>query len=768
MCGIIKINTKYKLLALATIAILIATVNNLYAIPEFFPDEMVVTPRFAASSLSQSSISPDIDNKKYSIQSLGNSLLLKSKTQASMLFSESPKDPCEEFLKVHPDYDCSPNYVMRTNAVPNDPGFSQTWGLGKAVQGAANAQDAWDLETGSSDIVVAVIDTGIDYDHPDLAANMWVNPGEIAGNNADDDGNGVIDDIYGYNAFSNNGNPDDGNGHGTHCAGTIGGRGNNSVGVPGVNWNVKLMALKFLGDNGSGSLAGAIQAINYMVMMKNRGVNIRVSNNSWGGGGYSQALANAIQAAKNAGILFVAAAGNSANDNDSNPSYPANYDVDNVVSVAAIDSSGNLASFSNYGANTVDIGAPGVSVYSTYKNGSYASLSGTSMATPHVSGALALLYADEPTLTMSQAIARMRDSGVDMATLTGIVQSGRKLEIHRMIANITSPIQPPPQDPEPCSYSAEEIAYSPDTSADSADIIQQSDELNYKQVNLPFSFPFHRKDIGSVYISPNGVLYTKNAPSGMDYENTNSAPLNSIAALHTDLTADTNPFGVRYAGNSEKAVFSYNSKVYGQSNGDVRVRAVLKSSGVIEVFYEASNSTLVSLIGNNATIGLTGHTSTSRVTYAYNNPNKIHNNLGVRFTPQCDNNESGLTISSLRARGINGSRLTKFMNVRTGLFNISGSGAGSGLVNLAVRVNGSNCRLGTELPFSEGLASMNYDIGRLARLAYALNFKLDDGTKVHSTTVKVSPLRRARIKNRLSAKAKSRNISRICSAIANQ
>src|SRR5262249_28581701 len=213
---------------------------------------------------------------------------------------------------------------------------------------------AWDVVQGSPDVVVGVIDTGIDYTHPDLVANMWTNPGEIPGNGIDDDGNGFVDDVYGYDFANDDPDPSDDYGHGTHVAGTIGAVGNNSVGIAGVSWRVRLMAIKFIGANGSGSSSGAVRAVNYAVQM-----GARLTSNSWGGRGNSIALREAIAAAQAAGQLFVAAAGNSSSNNDTNPFYPASYDLDNVIAVGAIESDGDRATFSNFG-QTVDVYAPGV------------------------------------------------------------------------------------------------------------------------------------------------------------------------------------------------------------------------------------------------------------------------------------------------------------------------------------------------------------------------------------------------------------------------
>ncbi len=318
-----------------------------------------------------------------------------------------------------------PDYLVSIGRTPNDPQLSTTWGLHNTGQNSGTADididgpDAWDTITDAGNLVVGVVDTGIDYNHPDLRDNMWVNTGEIASNGIDDDANGVVDDIHGLNAVANNGNPFDDNNHGTHCAGTIGGVGNNGIGVAGVAWRVKLMALKFLSASGSGYTSDAIETIAYAVQMKQRGVNLRVLSNSWGGGGFSQSLETAISQANQAGIIFIAAAGNSARNNDSIANYPSNYALENVVSVAALDRNGNLASFSNYGATKVHVGAPGVAVYSTVPNNSYASFNGTSMATPHISGIAALIMARNPSYTPVQVRAVLISATKPIAALNG-------------------------------------------------------------------------------------------------------------------------------------------------------------------------------------------------------------------------------------------------------------------------------------------------------------------------------------------------------------
>jgi subtilisin family serine protease len=330
--------------------------------------------------------------------------------------------------------------VDQVKSVPSDPQYSQLWGMG-----AIDASDAWNITTGSPSVVVAVLDTGIDYTHRDLAANIWTNADETAGNGKDDDGDGFADDVHGYDFVNNDGDPMDDNSHGTHVSGTIGAVANNGQGVAGVNWSVSLMDLKFLNSDGSGYLSDAIRAINYVTMMRTQyHVNVRVINNSWGGGDYSAAMDTAIRAAGDAGILFVAAAGNDGTNNDTSPQYPANYTAPNVISVAAIDQNKNLASFSCYGATTVDIAAPGVSIYSTVPGNRYAIYSGTSMATPFVSGVAALAWAADPNATVAEVRNAILNGADKVAGLTGKVASGGVLDAYHtlQLLNVQSPQGP--------------------------------------------------------------------------------------------------------------------------------------------------------------------------------------------------------------------------------------------------------------------------------------------------------------------------------------
>ncbi|MDW8343729.1 MAG: S8 family serine peptidase [Verrucomicrobiae bacterium] len=344
-----------------------------------------------------------------------------------------------------------PDYEVRLLAMPNDPRFADgsLWGLhntgqnGGTADADIDAPEAWDVRTDADSVIVGVLDTGIDYTHPDLAANLWTNPCV----NCPVNGIVYTNDVHGINAITGTGNVLDDHYHGTHVAGTIGAVGNNGIGVVGVAWRVKLMALKFLDSNGTGSTSDAIECLNYAVAK-----GAKVINNSWGGGGYSQALADAIGAARAAGVIFVAAAGNDGENMDDIPTYPASYTNDNVVAVAATGRNDRQTTFSNYGYNSVALLAPGLEIWSTFPTytttamatnnypTSYHSINGTSMAAPHVAGAFALLRAHFPTDTYRQLIDRMLGNVDFIERLADSARTGGRLNLHRALTQPPGPI----------------------------------------------------------------------------------------------------------------------------------------------------------------------------------------------------------------------------------------------------------------------------------------------------------------------------------------
>jgi subtilisin family serine protease len=322
--------------------------------------------------------------------------------------------------------------------IPNDPQFGDQWSLNNLGQdGGKNGADiaalkAWGISQGSDKVVVAVLDSGVDYTHRDLVSNMWLRPESLP--QYSDAELGTFDDLHGFDAAADIADPMDDNGHGTHCAGVIGAEGDNNEGIAGINWHVRIMPLKFLGRGGFGSTKNAIEAINYAIDRKNKGVNVRVINASWGSTQNSKALKDAISAAGDAGILFVAAAGNNGTDNDKRPHYPSNYDLPNVISVAALDRSDELASFSNFGVKTVHIAAPGKDIVSTWLNDDYRGASGTSMATPHVAGVAALILSKSPNMSVAKLREKILASVDKLPNLEGKVSSGGRINAAKALS----------------------------------------------------------------------------------------------------------------------------------------------------------------------------------------------------------------------------------------------------------------------------------------------------------------------------------------------
>ncbi len=360
---------------------------------------------------------------------------LDTKGRAHLLRIETESlNACEVILAENPQIEsCEPNVSFKAFEVPNDPALLCTPGQNfSTCQWALNFSDgvdirafpAWDTTMGDSNAIVAVLDTGLRLDHPDIVNQLWTNPNEIPGNGIDDDNNGFIDDVHGANTLNQTGNPyDDHVGtHGTHVSGIIAAACGNAIGVCGVSSAVKILPVKFLNSFGFGTTATALQAIDYMNALKrDAGQNIIVSNNSWGGMPYSSAILSAIREAEQLGIIFVAAAGNDAVNLDLFQSYPASYDVSTLFVVAASMTSGALAPFSNYGINATDIAAPGDQVLSLRGSDQYGTKSGTSMAAPHVSGVLALAYAANPSLPPFQLRNIVRESASYVSELQGVV-----------------------------------------------------------------------------------------------------------------------------------------------------------------------------------------------------------------------------------------------------------------------------------------------------------------------------------------------------------
>ena len=326
-----------------------------------------------------------------------------------------------------------PDYIVTAaDTTPTDPMWASQWDMTRIA-----APAAWDTTTGSESVVVAIVDTGVSFAHPDLAANIWSDPTDPT--------------VHGYTCMNGScvpGGADD-YGHGTHVAGTIGAVAD-SVGMAGLNWKVRLLSIKFLGSNGSGSVSDAVLGFNLLQSMKASGVNIRVTNNSWGGGGYSSALQDAIDRGGDAGILFVAAAGNSTSNNDTTDNYPSNYqctkggarDYDCLIAVASLTSAGSLSSFSSFGRTTVDLAAPGSSIRSTYPTDTYEYLSGTSMATPHVTGAVAICASINPSLNAPALRSAVLNSTAPTTSMAGITVTGGRLDVGTMVNQCSPPTGP--------------------------------------------------------------------------------------------------------------------------------------------------------------------------------------------------------------------------------------------------------------------------------------------------------------------------------------
>jgi len=386
----------------------------------------------------------ETNNKFYKVK-------LESDTETAAFLEALNKNPAIAYAE--------PNYIYRINGtrdaeevIPNNPDLGLLWGMKNIGQKDAegtvgvagadiNATKAWAKTTGSKDIVVAVIDTGVDYNHEKLADNIFQNKAECdAGTDGiDNDGNGFVDDCRGWNfAGVSNNDPMDDNAHGTHVSGTIGAKGNDGKSIVGVNWNVSILPIKFLTGSGSGTLEDAVKSIQYATIM---GANM--SSNSWGGGGFTQSMYDSIVEAKNKGILFIAAAGNDSENADSSPHYPAGYQVDNVIAVAASTNRDTLADFSTYGKRTVHIAAPGHKILSSVPGNRYDTYSGTSMATPHVSGAAALLWSTDKNMKYNEVKERLLKSRDFVPNMARKIAFSGRLNVYNAVMGIYPPSPEP-------------------------------------------------------------------------------------------------------------------------------------------------------------------------------------------------------------------------------------------------------------------------------------------------------------------------------------
>ena len=532
-----------------------------------------------------------------------------------------------------------PNWKLNNNAISNDTSYTNgsLWGMesddaplnigpaGTTSVFGSQAEEAWNAGyTGSSNIVVGIIDEGIDINHPDLASNIWVNPYEVAGNGVDDDNNGYIDDINGWDFFNDDNTVYDGgtgDAHGTHVAGTIGGVGGNGIGVAGVNWDVTMISAKFLGAGG-GYTSDAVRAVDYLTDLKTRhGINIVASNNSWGGGGYSQALHDAILRHAKADILFVAAAGNSASNNDVTNNFPSNYSTlsgtvneaaasfEGVIAVASITSAGAMSSFSSYGATQVDIGAPGSSIISTVPNNSYATYSGTSMATPHVTGAIALYASKYPDASAEQIRNAILATATPTTALAGKTVTGGRLNVSAALDYNSTPT--PSLSINDASVTegnsgTQTATYTVTLSAASASVVT----VNYATANGTAT-------AGSDYVAGNGTLtfapgetsktisvtvngdttFESNETYFVNLSSPSGATLSDSQGTGTIVNDDANPVGVRI---NDVSVTEGNRNT---RNATFTITLTSPLSNAVTVFYATANGSAIAGSDYNATSG---------------------------------------------------------------------------------------------------------------------------------------------------------------------
>jgi hypothetical protein len=529
------------------------------------------------------------------------------------------------------------DYWIDLAALPNDPAFitGGQWHLNNTGQdgGVADADidapEAWDTLNSASNIIVAVIDSGIRQTHEDLAGNLWVNPSEIPGNGIDDDHDGIVDDVHGLNAAANSGDLTDNCGHGTHVAGILGAVGNNGLGVCGVSWRVQIMACKFLTGSISscgGSESDLIQCLDYARLKGAKVINCSIVTPST-----SAALSNAFWAVRNAGIVVVAAAGNSGTDNDVTPYYPASFAMDNVVAVTATTRADEFANL-NYGANSVHLGAPGVDILSTFyrSDADYATQTGTSLAAPCVAGAIALLRARFPSADYRQLIARVLATTDPLPSLTGRCITGGRLNLARALGT--------------GGFTAGTAPFAWIATNAMTSIVLSDDGVSTPQP-LPFAFSYYGQTYGQVYIGANGLMgfTSSNLGTAVNADLPTLAAPNAIICPYWD---DLNPalggsvwLGALGAAPNRKFIVSWFEVPHKETAGGLTrftFQVILHETGPIAFQYlqvESGRNTLLS--GRSATVGVEDSTGWLATKYSYNgSPLLLTNNQTILFMPQ--------------------------------------------------------------------------------------------------------------------------------------
>jgi subtilisin family serine protease len=530
--------------------------------------------------------------------------------------------------------------VFQASALPNDPRVidGEQWHLnnvgqnGGAVDADIDAPEAWNILNSASNVVVAIVDSGARLTHQDLAGNLWVNPGEIPGNGLDDDHNGVIDDVHGINTVTDTGNPADDFWHGTHVAGIIGAVGNNGIGVSGVAWRVQLMPLKFLNQEGNGFLSDAMACLDYARIKGAKVINCSftlpgalLSPNDY------RMLSNVFWSVRNAGMVVVAAAGNNGTDNDTIPYYPAGFGrdgMDNVVAVGATTRSD--FSVYNYGATSVHLAAPGYEIVSTFNasDSSYVSQSGTSMATPCVAGAVALVWAKFPALTYQQVITRLLGTVDPLPSLAGRCVTGGRLNLARALSGSFA-IQPAPYLWVPTNGMAS---------------ITLADDGVSTARPLPFTFHFGGRDYTNLYIGANGIIGLTNSSALTNTGNmdmpTSAAPNAIVCPLWDNLNPAAGGnvwFGIIGVAPYRSAAVSWvDVPHFVTAGGQTRFafQALLHESGQIAFQYAlVQNGNPNYVRGKSATIGVEDFMGAVAAKYSYNGEQTVTNNQTMVFVP---------------------------------------------------------------------------------------------------------------------------------------